>query len=627
MYGTTQVLHQGPLIAAIILAAVLWAIRVMVMPEVEVVFSPLGAPLAVGLIYAIIQYALAEVELLGRINMLLAVAAIMFFFIVLNEIRHRWQVTVMVWVVTGLGALLAIHGLVQVLRDGRWVLATSQSESFVGQATGTFPRPADLAVFLQIAFAMAGANFFLSHRSKLEKTGLAFASVLIGGGLLLTGSAWHWLGWGGAVVALAIFIAYKRTWHFRWVVAGVCVLLVVIVTVVIGTISQSNALSQSGTNPTGSSVSGTETGPSLRDKLLAAVNSQSPAKFGTPATASPVLWWEAAWSMGQSNFWVGRGSGMFRWLFPRYRTTQGILEHCPNTYLDVFAESGVVGLGLLIGIIVGCVLALWRIIRVRDAQYSSNRLSNRYAFVVAGLVVFTASVLNAIFDLNLHACGLLFPLLAVMAVGMTCGVHRRVDEEDHGAQPGRHVTIRLVGGSRFILATGLIGLAMLLSLCAYKTYPAEFFMYRANRAWTRMDLASAESLLNRARWFDERNFRITETFGDLYAARATWDLSQRAALSTKAFEWYNRTLTINPYVNDVRIKIARLQDALGNSTEALTAFTAALEVDSQNASYYVMLGQHYLRTGDIDKAQYQFHLAHKLSATEILPEEKTDSAD
>ena len=142
-----------------------------------------------------------------------------------------------------------------------------------------------------------------------------------------------------------------------------------------------------------------------------------------------------------------------------------------------------------------------------------------------------------------------------------------------------------------------------------------------------MDWTGAERTLQHARWFDPRSYKAAEALGDLYLARATWDLRHRDGYGQKALEWYNRVLTLNPYAVDVHAKIGRLNDALGNSTEALAAYRQALDIDPLNASYHVWLGQSYLRAGDQDEAQHQFRLARNLGATETLPTSEPSKPD
>ena len=607
-YGTTQAWTQAPLLIAVICAAILWAVRLLVAHEAQVVFSPMGAPMLIAGIYFIIRYVLTKVEFVSRSNLLLVLAAVLFFFIVLNDIRHRWQITVLVWIMTGLGVLLAVVGLWQVLLGGQWVLGQPQFALYRGHASGTFFRPADLAVFLQIALAVAAANFILSRRSKPEKIGLAFASLAIGGGLLLTFSVWHWIAWGAALGVLAFFAVRKRTWHFRWVIAGSCVLVVVAASVVMEfRRSQSHATA-------------TEEGVSLGATELASINPPG----DSPTHLSQRALWKAALAVGGKSNLLGAGSGMIPYLFPKYRSFQGRMDHCPNLYLDVYAEFGVIGVAIFLWATVIGGLTMLRILRLRDIRYSEYRLSNRYAFVVAGLAVLAVLVVDGGFDLNLHAAGgLLFPSMTVLAAALTCGVHRRVNEEGQQHQPGRHTSIRLYGPSRYVVVAGMGALVLLLGTNLVKTYPAELLRRRGQHAAEQMNGDKAETAFQLAWKIDRRNFKVAEALGDLYAVRATWNRREREALSMKAFEWYNRALTLNQYAVDVRAKIGRLNEALGRPTEALAAYRLALDADPHNASYHVLLGQYYLRAGDAPEAQYQFRIAHGLGATETLPVDGT----
>jgi tetratricopeptide (TPR) repeat protein len=584
-YGSGQAWTQGPIIAAIALAAVFWAVRIVVVKEVEVVFSPLGAPLIVLGIYTITRYALSEVEPVSRSSMLLTTTAVLFYFVVLNDIRHRWQVTVIVWTLTSLGLVLSVYALIQVLRGGEWVLGVPQHQEYWGSGSGTFFRPADLAVYLHMAFAVAAANFALSRRSDPQKLGFAVACIAMLGGMFLTFSTIHWAGWLVMFGTLSAFVVRKRSWNIRWVIAGAAVLTVAAAVVFSLFLSQSLDGSMPAAPP----------GPSIR-----AV-------------------WPSALAIGQGNVWIGGGGGMFRWLYPSHRTIQGVVTRCPNQYLDIFAEYGVAGLLLGLWILVGFVIASVQVLFLRDEKYSAYRLSNRYAFAVGGLAAAVGCLIDASYDLNLHSGGILFTLLAIMATTLTCGIHRRLGESQQSSQAGRYVTVHLHGLSRLVLVAGLAGLVLLIGTRLRKIYPAQFMLRRGNLAMDQMKWDDAERCFMRAAKFDDHNCEAAEAMGDLDAARATWNLHQREALIAEAISWYNRAITFNSYDYDARIKIGRLQDLLGKRAEALAAYRDALDGDPHNASYHVALAQHYLRWGDTILAQKNFRYARELGDPGTLP--------
>ncbi len=609
-YGTTQEWTQGPVIIAVLLAVFFWAIRLALVNGAEMVLSPLSLPMLFTGSYLIIRYALSDVEPVSRSSMLMPVTAVIFFFVVLNEIRHRWQVTTVVWLITGLGALLALYGLFQSTIGARWVLGKAQFAQYFGHASGTFFRPANLAMFLKIAFAIAAANFILSHRPKIEKIGFAFICLITGCGLFLTLSPEYWIGWIAMFCVLVFFAVRTRTWRFRWVIAGLSILAVVGSTIVMSKYKPSGDSNTEGT--------------SLQAELDNLVLAQSPlAKNETPVL-SPRSLREAALAVGHPNIWIGSGGGMFPWLFPLWRTNhgivQGVVEHCPNQYLDVFASYGLMGVGLMLWIGIHLVLALVQIIRLRDTKYGTNRPSNRYALVAAGLAIMAAVIVDAWIDLRLHTGGLLFPLTAVSAIALTCGIHRRIDEERKHPRPGHHITLSLTGSSRIPIVVGLVGIMLLIGSRVVATYPSALFLRHGQQALERLDWSAAERAYQRAWRFNKRDYKVATAIGDLYAARSTWKLSQRDALSQSAFEWYNRSIKLNQYNTDIRIKIGRLYDTLNQREAAMAAYQVALDTDPRNASYHVALGQHYQRWGDAAEAEHQFRLARELGATEALPD-------
>jgi tetratricopeptide (TPR) repeat protein len=586
-FGGSRPTMQGPLIIAVAVTALVWALRICVVREATVVFSVLGAPLMIGGILVIAAYTLAEVEPVARLPMLLALAAVLYFFLILNDVRHRWQITTLVWVIVGLGVWQSLYAMWQVLGQSNAIWGRPRAADYLGSGSGTFPRPADLAAFLQIAFAVSAANFLFSRRSEKQRIGLGLASLLMLGGMFLTFSYWHWLGWLGMLIVLGYFVIRKRGWRFRWVVAAMLVLASAVVVALL------------------------LHGPRH--------HRHTPRPRDTAATV-PV---QSALSLSQLYLVRGAGPGMFAWVHPKRRLVQGLAERCPNEYLNILVEYGVTGLALVGWVIIAFLIGATQIVLLRDEKYVRNRLSNRYAFAVAGLTAVVGAVINAGIDLNLRAAGNLFALMTVMAATLTCGVHRRVGESESTHEPGRYVTIRLPGISRFVVAIGLVAVVALIASRIWNTYPAHVFLERGLRARADFRWDDAERDLLRAWKLDNRNFEAAAALGDLYAARATWNLARRDAHIKEAFIWYHRARTLNPHFLDVRLRTARLTELTGDVKQAAAFYREVVDGDPRNASYQTQLGYHYLRTGQTNLAQRAFGLARAHDAAEVLP---TDEA-
>jgi hypothetical protein len=590
--SASRIWTQGLLFGAITVATAVWIVRVIIVREAQVVFSLLGAPVVTLAAYALVRYSLAEVEPVARPDMMLIVAGTIFFFLVLNDIRHRAQITLFVWTLTGLGVVLSLIAAWQLVRGQR--------------PSATFARPADLAAYLLIVFPLVAANFFFSRRSLAEKIGFAFAGLMICAGFAMTQVYWHWLGWLATVLVVTYFVIQKRGWRFRWALLGGCVL----VAAVVATLMVTHGLHR--TAVTGDEE--TAVASLNRDLLngLAGDNARLPIR-------SPQPLWRTAVNMGLRNLWLGNGPGMFEWLYPSQRSVQARVPRSANEYCNLFAEGGLIGCALVGWVVVSFIIAAVQILRMRAGRYSAGQQSNRFAFTIAGLAMIAGAIVVAVADLNLRIAGISFTLLAIFGAVLTCGVHRRADEQQPTHQPGRYITLRLRGLSRYVLAAGLTLLLVLLAIRLFHSFPAAVLLRRGDRAAQRLDWAAAEQAYQTAWKFDHRSYEVATAFGDLLSARATWNARDRENLANRALSWYGRARTINPYNYDVLIHSARLYDALGQREKADSVAREAVQADPKNASYHAQLGWHYLRCGETELAQKSFRIARQLGALEVLP--------
>ena len=607
-FGAVRPWAQDPVMLCVAAAGVLWIIRLLAAREAHVVFSSLGAPVLVLATYGIIRYTLAEVEPVARPDMLLIVTATLLFFLVLNNVRHRWQVTTLVWLETVLGIVLAFWGLCQAILGERWVWWFPQYNSYLGCASGTFIRPGDFVVYLHLAFPLAAASFLFSRRHFNEKAAGVFACLLMAAAMMLSFAYIYWVGWFASVLVLAIYLIRRSDKKIRWLLIGSSVLVVVVAVSMITayTLRRSTA---STTN---------EDSKSLDQGVLQALPDQisAPAKPPEPPLSPP---WKTALAMGQRNLWIGNGPRMFEWLYPFYRTTQQRPLVAKNEYLTFFAEYGLMGCLLLFWVVFAFARAAVQILNVRAARYSAATLSNRYAFAVAGLSAFAAVLVDGALGCGVRVGANLFTVITIMATVLTCGVHLRSDDDDAISHPGRYMTVRLAGPSRLVIVGGVAMLLLLLGSRLRTSYPSYLLMRIAERERAELHWAPAEKHYLQAWRFDHRSFEVARGLGDFYAARTTWSGRQREAFSGQALSWYERAYTLNPYAYDVLVKEGRLYDVLGKREQALDCYQRALQADPNNSSYHAQIALHYQRWGDEKQALTSFHRAYQLGGSEPLP--------
>jgi hypothetical protein len=585
-FGAVRLWALGPVLIAVEVAGVLWIIRALNAREIPVVFSTVGPPVVALTAYGVIRYGLSEIEPIASVPMMQWLAAALLFFLVLNNIRHRWHITLVVWVLVGTGTVIALCALWQAIIGSSSVWEFPQYDRYLGSASGTFIRPSQGAAYLQMVFPIAAATFLFSRRGFEEKVAIAMACVLMGAALLLIAAPNGWLGWLASMIVLLVYIIKRGSKKSRWLTVGVGLLGLLLVAALI-------SLLTSGASQRG---------------------------FPTTERQYRGALWNAAWQMGRGNLLLGTGPGMFRWLYPAHRTVQGVMDSPDNEYWSVLTECGVIGCVLVVWVLVAFVIATIQILSVRASRYSASTPSNRYAFAVGGLAAVVAVAVGVLFDSSLHAPANLFTLVTIMAVTLTCGVHPSGKIEEDEELPGRYAPLKIKGVNKVALVASLAIVVLLLASRLRKSYPMDFYSRLARRAGDSLDWDTARERSLQAWKFDRRNFEVTTAIGDSLCARATWDGAQREKLLDEALTWYERAFTANPYAMDVQVKIARVYDALGKRDVAEERYRRAIQADPENASYHAQMGLHSLRWGDTEEAVTSFARAYELGGDDPLPE-------
>ena len=585
-FGAVRRWALGPVFIAIEVAGVLWIIRILNAREIPVVFSTVGPPVVALTAYGVIRYGLSEIEPIACAPTMQWLAAALLFFLVLNNVRHRWHVTLVVWVLVGTGTVIALCALWQVIAGSSFVWAFPQYDRYLGSASGAFIRPNHGAAYLQMVFPIAAATFLFSRRRFEQKAAVAIACLLMGAALLLVATPNGWLGWLASMIVLLVYIIQRGGKKSRWLMVGVGLLGLLLVVVLI-------SLLTSGASERG---------------------------YPTTERQYQGVLWHAAWQMARGHWLLGVGPGMFRWLYPAHRTMQGVMDTPDNEYGCVFAEYGVIGCVLVVWVLVAFVIAATQILSVRASRYSASTPSNRYAFAVGGLAAVMAVAIGVIFDSSLHAPANLFTLVAIMATTLTCGVHPsgKIDEDEE--LPGRYAPLAVKGVNKVALAAALAIVVLLLASRLRKSYPSDLYLRLARRAGDSSDWDTARERYLQAWKFDRRNFEVSTAIGNLLSARATWNVAQREKLLDEALIWYERAFTANPYAMDVQIKIARVYDALGKRELAEERYRRAVQADPENASYHAQLGLHALRRGETEDAVASFARGYELGGDDPLPE-------
>jgi putative inorganic carbon (HCO3(-)) transporter len=167
-------------------------------------------------------------------------------------------------------------------------------------STGPFTHYNELGSYLVIMLSLAFAHVMVT-KHKIRKFSFGALTVILAAGLLMTFSRGAWLGAGIAFILMMLFLR-----RFKILLAVVCVLALILML-----------------------------SPDIRARFL--------FTFQKGGDSTRFMLWRGAWSMIKENPFLGKGLGTFMVYMPKY-TQQETIQYAHNSYLQLWAETGIFGL-------------------------------------------------------------------------------------------------------------------------------------------------------------------------------------------------------------------------------------------------------------------------------------------
>ncbi len=316
------------------------------------------------------------------------------------------------WILTGVFAsatLQALIGIYEARLRQVGPLGFRLSEG-VYRAYGTFEQPNPFAGFvgMVLPIAIAATAYYVvrisysvitEHGSRiahyaLRFTGYAIITLLLAAGLFLSFSRGAWL---GAVASIGVLIVFapRRLWM------GAALAAVALIGLI--------GLSSAGLLPSAISERLADAGTLLdiRDVRGVPINDTNYALIERQAH------WQAALNMLTEHPWTGVGFSNYQPLYEQYRLLNWPmpLGHAHNIYLNVAAETGLIGLGLYLLLWISILALTFRLIRHAHGVERAIAIGLMGAWVYLG----THMLVDNLYVDNTHLMiGALLGLLVVL---------------------------------------------------------------------------------------------------------------------------------------------------------------------------------------------------------------------
>lgn len=298
------------------------------------------------------------------------------------------------------------------------------------------------------------------------------------------------------------------------------------------------------------------------------------------------LWRDSGQIIGDFPL-LGTGLGTFAHVYPRYRTIESaetVIEHAGNTYLEHFAEVGLVGILLVGWFLVSLVWRTypsWRARHNRTSVYLS-------AGALSGLV---AILLHSLSSSAFHAgaIGLYsFFFAGLVFAAATC---RNKGKETQGREAASPATSRWLGVSVAVLLVGSLVFNIGVLLGEHKipqlTPPAEDLL-GDEKEWA----AAVEDVASRAMRLDPLESIYPYLLAD--ASLATGD-------TEKTLDRFSSALRLEPLNAEYLQRIGLVFDNLGQRENAEKLLEAGVENDGSNPERHKTFAFWLLSEGKKDR--------------------------
>ncbi len=475
------------------------------------------------------------INIYGNLNaFLIVISYLLVYIIIISRVKDQREIGYFIWTITITAALVAIKALMQYFYEfsylSQHIAAENIPLSLEHRVFSTFISPNAMAGFLLLVLPLSIILSEIAGNSQ-KKLFAFILSMLIFTGLLLTFSR---AGWFIAVLLFVVLVVLGPRDIRKGILSKIFVIAILLLCALVSLFFLQN----------------------FKTSLL---NVLSPEIFSA-SIKGRVDFWTTSWKIFRAYPYLGSGLGTFASIFPQFQISGHYSQHAHNTYLEMFAEMGIIGgsafLVLLIGTWAGMLSSWW----------STKDVQNRAIILGLGAGAFGFLIHNFLsFSWYIPANGIYFWSISGLAVSMA------VKRREYGN------------------ATKIHGLHVTLFLWIVLLSVAAILM------WNFLNLASAGEYAQQGRT------ALTE---------GMWD--DAVINLTKA-------TNLNPYNSDYKADLAQGYSAqafkYGDRSKLMKAvdeIKKAVELQPRSAKFHGMLGNFYFQLGYREKALKEWKIAEEL---------------
>lgn len=553
----------------------LWVARLWLNPRPKLLWPPISWVVLAFVAYAIGRYLTCDIEYVGRKELLRILVYAALFFAILNNLHRQEATQILSFTLIFLAMGISLYALYQFLThsDRVWHFPVR----FVGRASGTYISPNHLAGFLEMLLPLALTYTLVGRGRAMTRIFLGYAALAIIVGIAVSGSRGSW---AACILALMALFAVLFLQPAHRLSAGL--LLLVLLGGGLWAVAQTK-LFHSRVNQT---VIGGRVDMDVR-----------------------LVLWDTAVRMWRDHPWFGVGPGHYDHRYRGYRPSSVQLQpdYAHNDYLNLLADHGLIGSGIVLlglGALGVGIVRIWKYVRRSENEFGLS-LSDKFAFVLGATIALLALLIHATVDFNLQ-----IPANAMLTVCLVAllSSHWRFATERYW------FSARLPG--RLVTSVALLAVAGYLGQQEIRLGREWVWQERAARA-PELSLERA-ALLEKAEAAEPKNFETANQLGEIYRVEAFRGTSDYEAFTERAIAAYQRAIANHPFDSGYYLGWGMCLDFAERHAEAETVFLKADTLDPNGYFVATHVGRHYVEAAEYAAARPWLERSLRLYQTDPL---------
>lgn len=301
-----------------------------------------------------------------------------FYFVVINTVKTKEQLTGLFRILVISGALVALYGVMQYLfgwtTSNAWI-DEEMFEDSVMRVYSTLGNPNVLGEYLLLVLPLSAVYMLKDKWQSLSKYAYALMFALLALCLVLTQSRGCWIGF---MISVVIFVTFYQGKWWGLIPIVLCILPFVVPQTIV-------------------------------DRLMSVGNMED------TSTSYRVYIWMGTLGM-MKHYWlggIGMGEAAFSQVYPFFSYNAITAPHSHNLFLQLLVEAGIGGLAVFVVMQIIFAKKMSDTYRLNDKRSESSMLALAVASGVIGFLV------QSMFDYTFYNYRVMAVFFMVMALGMS----------------------------------------------------------------------------------------------------------------------------------------------------------------------------------------------------------------